>query len=149
MNRIDPDSIHDRVEYIRYMFDNADKHPTAYELFVLPIAAYDSDGKLVKADKKFRSFTGITEEDIRSGRANIFDCLNKENKGIVSAAKKAFHDEEVIVHDLVCPLRPATEGVRPEICRYRDAVFFPMAYDREYVPYCGVLLIDEETADSG
>jgi len=34
------------------MFDNADKHPTAYELFVLPLAAYDSDGKLVKVDKK-------------------------------------------------------------------------------------------------
>jgi len=149
MNRVDADNIHDRVDYIRYLFDNTDKHPTAYELFVQPLAAYDSDGKLVKADKKFRSFTGITEDDIKSGRANIFDCLNKENKGIVSAAKKAFIGEEVIVQDLVCPLRPVTEGVKPEICRYHDAVFFPMTYDRECVPYSGVLLIDEETADYG
>ena len=143
MNRIDSYGIHDRVEYIRYMYDNTDKHPTAYELFVLPLAAYDENGVLLRADKKFRSFTGITEDDISNGRANIFDCLNKENKGILGAAKKAFDDEEVVVRDLVCPLCPATEGVKSEICRYHDAVFFPMAYDREYVPCCGVLLMDE------
>ena len=143
MNKFDADAIHDRVEYIRYMFENTDKHPTAFDLFVLPTAVYDSNGVLVRADKKFRNFTGVTEDDIRTGRANIFDCLNKENEGIVSAAKKAFDDEEVVMHDLECPLCPATDGVKSEICRYKDAVFFPMTYDREFVPYSGVLLMDE------
>ena len=143
MNKIDPDSIHDRVEYVKYMFENTDKHPTAFELFVLPLAAYDKSGKLVSADKKFRAFTGITEDDIKCGTANIFDCLNKENKGLVSAAKKAFTGEKVIMHDLECPLCPATDGVKSEICRYHDAVFFPMTNGREPVPYSGVLLMDE------
>jgi len=125
------------------MYDHTDTHPLAYELFVLPIAAYDTDGKIVRADKKFRSFTGITEDDIKSGKANVFEYLNEENEGIVSAAKKAFNDEEVIVHDLVCPLCPATEGVRSEICRYKDAVFFPMTSEGENVPCSGVLLIDD------
>jgi len=149
MTGIDADSIHDRVDYIRYLFDNTDKHPTAFELFVLPLAAYDESGVLVRADKKFRSFTGVTEDDIRTGCVNFFDCLNKENKGIVGAAKKAFIGEEVVVQDLVCPLCPATEGVKPEICRYHGAVFFPMTYDREHVPYSGVLLMDEDIADHG
>jgi len=143
LKKLDPGSIHDRVEYIKYMFENTDKHPTAFELFVLPLAAYDKSGKLVSADKKFRAFTGISEEDIKSGSVNIFDCLNKENEGIVSAAKKAFTGEEVIMQDLECPLCPATEGVKSEICQYHDAVFFPMTYDREFVPYSGVLLMDE------
>jgi len=125
------------------MFDNTDRHPTAYELFVLPLAAYDNNGFLVRANKKFRSFTGITEDDIRNGSASLFDYLNKENTGIVGAAKKAFHDEEVVAQNLVCPLRPATEGVKSEISRYREAVFFPMTYDREFVSYGGVLLTDD------
>jgi len=128
------------------MYDNADKHPKAYELFVLPLAVYDESGTLVKADKKFRSFTGVTEADIKNGSANIFDCLNKENKGIISAAKKAFKGKEVVVEDLECPLCPATDGVKPEICRYHDAVFFPIAYERDHVPYSGVLLMDEAPA---
>ena len=143
MKKIDPDSIHDRVEYVKYMFENTDKHPTAFELFILPLAAYDESGVVVRADKKFRAFTGITEDEIKNGSVNIFDCLNKENKGLVSAAKKAFTGEEVIMQDLECPLYPVTQGVRSETCQYHDAVFCPMTYDREFVPYSAVLLMDE------
>jgi len=61
LKKLDPNSIHDRVEYVRDLFMFTDKHPTAYELFIFPLAAYDSDGIMIRANKRFRYFTGITD----------------------------------------------------------------------------------------
>ena len=150
MSTIDTHGIHDRVEYIRFIFINTGEHPTAYESFILPLAAYDSDGIMVRANQKFRRLTGITKDDIKNGRVNIFDYLNKEeNKGIVGAARQAFHDEEVILQDLVCPVRPASEGTKPEMSLFKNAVFFPIIYDKEWITTSGVLLMREEKADDG
>lgn len=145
MNRAYSGNIIDRVEYIRYLYDHTDEHPSAFDHFVLPLAVYDENGFLVRANKKFRSFTGITDDDIKNGCACIYDYLNKDNEGIISEAKKAFNGEEVVLQKLECPLCPASDGVKSEICHYHDAVFFPMIFEREFVSCSGVLFMDEAT----
>jgi hypothetical protein len=149
MNIINKYSIHDRVEYIQDMFVLSDRFPTAFECFVLPLAAYDAEGKMVRANKIFRRLTGITEDDISCGRANLFKYLNEKNKGIIGAAKKAFDDEEVILQDLIYPMCSAARGEEKELSLFKNAVFFPLAYDRECITYSGVLFMRVERKTQG
>ena len=141
MGNLDPNSVHDRVSYVRDIYNLSDKFPSAFERFVLPLAAYDESGMMVRANSKFRRLTGLKEDDIQNHSANIFDYLNSENKGIAGAARQAFHDEEVIMEDLVCPLCPCIEADKKEISKFKNAVFFPMARGHECIICGGVLFM--------
>ena len=134
--------IQNRIDHAQYMYEHTDEYPTVYESFIYPLAAYESDGKIVRANEKFRRLTGLTQEEITNG-ASIYDYLNNENKGLISAAKKAFHDREEIMQNLVCPLNPDTKVEKLELNRYKSAVFFPMVYNEENVAISGVYVIPE------
>ena len=148
MSEINAHNVHIRVAYIQSVYRESDR---VFEMFMQPIAAYDKDGKIVKASRDFRKLSGITEEDIRTRSADIFDCLNNENAGITEAARSVFDEKytEKIVNNLVCPLLPKTEVAKKLLDKFKSAVFFPMSHIEGSVEYGGVLLMEEEKMDSG
>jgi PAS domain-containing protein len=140
-------SVHDRVEFIRYMYSKTGKYPTVIEDFVLPLAVYTQSGSIQNANSKFRSLTGLTEDDLLAGRANIYNYLNKagrKNTGFTEAAAEAFDGDEILVRRLTCPLLPYTKAARIQLGMYHSAVFFPLAAIQGIIQYSALLLIRGE-----
>lgn len=143
MNEISQRTMAPRVDYIRYIYETADD---LFETFGQPIAVYEPDGKIVLATKKYRELAEITEDDIKKGSVNIFDCLNDENAGMIEAARAAFGNSEKIVKDIVCPLHTKNEHIKFLLANYKNAIFFPICwlnFKRTEVDCCAVLLIQE------
>jgi PAS domain-containing protein len=81
--------IHTRMGYVQYIYKNRDTY-SAFEDFSFPIVLYDRKGIIAAANKRFRDFTEIKEDDIRPGKINIFDYLDDENAGLLETAHNAF-----------------------------------------------------------
>ena len=136
---INEKAVHTRVEHIRYIYQ---KSHLAFETYMQPIAAYDRDGRIVRATSDFRALAGITGDDISKGSANIFDCLNGGNAGILEAVRDVFNDTEIIVPTNMHPLHFKTTVAEYQLSKFKYAVFFPMAYAEKSVRYGGVVLIE-------
>jgi len=121
-------------------------HPENFENFTLPIAAYDRHGVIVGANRIFRSLTGITQDDMRSGAANLFDRLDETNDGLAQAAHNAFDGGESVCEGTGCPLRThAGKAAEYQLSRHPNALLFPMARDRAGVRLAGILLDENKT----
>jgi len=145
-----------RIKYVRYIYENIEKYPTAFESFVFPIAIYDNAGTIIKATMLFNELAGITEDEINQRKVNISDCLNYGNAGLSEATHSVFNDTEKVLHGLVRPLNSKTAVTKSESAIYTGAVFFPMTYKGKHIEYGAVLLYrnereitEPETADDG
>ena len=145
MNRYNADSVHRRVDYTRYIYRNTDIYPTAFESLSYPIAAYGRDGIIAGANKYFRDVAGITADEVQNGSVNFFDCLIENNALLLEAAHNAFNGEEKLYEDIGPALHaePGT-AVYLQLADFPNAIFFPMAYDREGVRLAAVLLDSKE-----
>ena len=143
MNAICLETILPRIDYIREIH----MHPSScFENFIQPAAVYERDGKIVRATMKFLELAGITEDDIKKGNVNMYDCLNGENEGITDAARDAFGNTEKLLPTPVQPLIYCTEYAQLQLSKYKHAVFFPIEWldhTRKTVDCCSVLLIAE------
>jgi len=129
-----------RTDYLRFIYENREKHPTTFENMP-PTAVYDRDGKIVKASVLFRDFTEITNDDIQDGKANIYDCVNTNNTGVMEAIQNLFNDNEILVSGLVNPLCVKSKPVIAGTKKFTKAVFFPISYLQNSVEYGAVLLL--------
>ena len=67
MNKYQADRIHERLDHIRYYYTHTETCPRTFETWSFPIAAYDREGVIHRANKMFREFAGISGDDIRCG----------------------------------------------------------------------------------
>jgi len=106
-----------------------------------PIAVYGRDGTIAGANWQFRNFTGITADEIKSGSANFFNCLIENNVALLEAVHNAFAGEEKVYEDMGPALRakPGTSEYM-QIADFPNAIFFPMAFDKDGVKLAAVLL---------
>jgi hypothetical protein len=141
MSALSEKNLQQRVRHIRSMYECLDEFPNVFENFVFPVAIYDRDGKAIIANNCFRSLTIISNCDVKQGSANIFDCLNNEEAGIIEAARKAFDGNAEVVQNFVCPLIPDSEASKITLSLFKGAVFFPIAYLVGKIHYCAVLLV--------
>ena len=141
MNRTELDGIQNRLDYARYVYKNAEG---VFEDFAQPIAAFDRDGRIIKATGLFRKLAGITEDEIRQGGASIFNCLNNKNAGLLEAAQNVFGDGEKILTDLVRPLRVKSHTAEFQAAQYTRAAVFPFTYLSGDIEYGAVYLMYED-----
>ena len=150
MNKYNPDSVHKRVGYVQYMYNNTDLFPTNFESLSFPIAVYNRDGIITAANKYFREVAGILSDDIKNGIVNIFDCLDDKNAEFVEAVHNAFDGKERVYEgkDRLLCAEPGT-SVYLQLEDYPNALLFPIARDREGISLAGVLLDKNKTDDTG
>lgn len=138
MDKYNPDSINNWVDYVRYICKH---HARNFENYVFPAAIYGRDGTVIKANGIFRNLTGIKDGDIQRGAVNLFDLLDDNNAGLAEAAHNAFGGGESIYTGncgLLCTKAGKSEVY--QLNRLPNAIFFAMAYDRDEVEYAAVLL---------
>ena len=148
MNKYNPDSVHKRVDYIQYIYKNKD-YPNNFEYFILPIAIYDRTGIIAGANKKFRNLVRITEDNIQNGTVNIFDCLDDKQTRLVETVHNTFDGGERIYKGVGSLIK--TEEENPgiyELSCYPNAIFFPIARDRDGISLAGILLDENKTDDT-
>ena len=144
MDKYNPENVHKRVDYVQYIYKNTALYPNNFENFTYPIAVYNRDGIIAGANKFFRKLAGITMDDIRRKKANIFDCLNDKNTGLLEAAHEVFDSREKIYRDFDHVLHTRSAIADYQIADYPNAIFFPMSFDRDGVRLGGILLDNEE-----
>ena len=127
-------SVHKRAEYVRYIFNHTESYPDNFDKFICPVAVFDRGGTIRGANRSFREITGITGDDIRFKKINIYDYLNDKNAGLAEAAHSAFESGGKTVYTDTGPI------LRIKEYNNLDAVFFPMNYDRDKVKLVAVLL---------
>ena len=148
MNKYNPDSVHKRVGYVQYIYQNTDLYPTNFEVFSFPIVVYDRNGIITAANKCFRELAGVMSDDILGGAVNIFDCFDDHNAEFVEAAHNAFDGKERVYEgtDRLLHAEPGT-SVYLQLEDYPNAIFFPIARDHEGISLAGVLLDKNKTED--
>ena len=140
MENYDPESVHNRVGYIQYIYKNKNL-PNNFENFMLPIVLYGRDGIIADANKMFRTLTRITQDDIHTGAAIIFESLNKNNTGIEETARNAFDGKEhVYIGEKHLIETDNDNPEKLELSDYVNAIFFPMIHDNEGICVAGILL---------
>ena len=148
MDKYNPYSVHRRVDYVQYIYKNK-IYPNHFEDFYFPIAVYDRNGIIAEANRKFRNLAKITENEIRDKKANIFDYINASDTGLAEAAHNAFDgNENVYIGDK--RLIRAEAGTPEEylLSKYPNAIFFPIARDRNGVTLAGILLDENKTDET-
>ena len=123
--------VHLRVFIVQEVYAKKSEY---FEDFQSPVAAYDCDGIIARANKKFRDFLGIAKEDISNGKINFFDYLDKENTMVAGYAHNAFGGEEKVTLNYSRYIRAAQKIDFP------NAIFFPMTRDGDDVKLAGILL---------
>jgi len=132
------------VDYVQFIYTNADKHPDIFETLPLPIAAYGRDGVVAGANRIFRELVDITEDDIRLGKVNIHDCLNDNDAALTEAAHNAFDGSEKVYQNVGRALHTKSNFTDGLLSKFPNAIFFPMTFDREGVKLGAVLLDHKE-----
>jgi len=124
-------TVHSLLELIQYLFTNPEKHTAGIDLPMNPIAVYDRDGSIVKASEYFLKISDITRDDIQNNRANLFECLNTENKGLVEAAKGALYNGTKYFEEVDRPLSVKKAYTSSQMALYTKAAFFPITHNRD------------------
>jgi len=146
LNKYNADSVHKRVDYVQYTYKY---ERSCFDGLAFPIAVYDRDGIIAGANKIFREISGITEDDIRLGKVNFFDCLNDKNAVFIEAAHNAFSGGEKVYQNISPALHTNGDIADYQITLFPNAIFFPMTYDRDGVKFAGVLLDENKVDDTG
>ena len=141
MSTMDSNDVREKIESIKFMYENAEMYPTTFESFVLPAAVYNQAGVILQANKMFRTAACLTEEEVLDGKAKINESLNQQIKALTDATEDVFQDREILLSDLSVPLVPKAESVEILSTMYTQAAFFPMTYAEETVEYAAVMLI--------
>jgi len=116
---------------------------------MFPIVIYSRDGTIAAANKDFRYFTEITEDDIQIEKINLYDYLDDTNAGFVEAAHSAFDGNEYVYTGDKRLIH--AEADSPEdyvLSKYPNAIFFPIARDDDGISLAGILLDKRETDDT-
>ena len=143
-----PERIHTRMSYVQYIYINRGVY-SAFELFSFPIVIYARDGVVAAANRMFRDFTEIKDDDIRLGKINIFDYIDNSNDGLDEAVRMAFSGVPNVYISNIRIIRAETGTSEAYISsQYPNAIFYPMTYDGEGVKLVGILLDDNKTAES-
>ena len=148
MNKYHPERIHKRVDYVQYIYKHRDTY-SAFESFMFPIVIYDRNGTISAANKMFRDFTEIKQDDIQFEKTNIFDYLNDRNAGLLEVAHNAFDGKEnVYTGDKRLILAEAGTPEEYLLSKYPNAIFFPIARDGDGISLAGILLDENKTDDT-
>ena len=138
MDRYNPERVHKRVGYIQYIYREM---PENFETFTYPLAVYDRDGIIIGANKIFRELAAIKSDDVLSGTVNFFECLDDKNSGLAETARNTFDGDERAYAGTDRLLRAKPESAAYcLLVRFPNAIFFPIARDRNSVKLAGVLL---------
>jgi len=145
LNRYNPESVHKRVDYIRFNYKNKD-FPNNFENFVYPIVLYDRSGIITDANKAFRFLTRITQDDILNGAVNIFYHLSANQKGLSETARNAYDGKEIVYIGSGCLIQISDDNPnRYELSSHPNAIFFPMEQGVGNVKLVGMLLDENKT----
>ena len=140
----DTTEVREWLEHIKYYYTHKDLFPRMFETFSNPIAIYDRDGVITGANKMFRTFAGIDEDDILIKNVNIFTCLNDKKKGLIESLHIAFNGEEKVCENVNPALNTKDIVSEYQINFFRNAIFFPMIYSGGKVKLAGLLLDKRE-----
>ena len=137
-----------RIGYVQYIYSLRETKK-AFDNFIFPIVVYSRDGTITAANRKFREFTKIKEDNIQLEKINIFDLLDNENTELVEAAHMAFSGiENVYTGDKRLLHAKADSPEDYLLSQFPNAIFYPMTYDQEGVKLVGILL-DTNKTDEG
>jgi len=95
--------------------------------FLFPIGIYNHHGILVLANDKMLAGTGFTDDDIKAGKANLY---NVQSLNFTQAVKLALQGETHAVNDLDHPLEDISNFTFHDSPEYKSAILFPM-FDNE------------------
>jgi PAS domain-containing protein len=100
-----------------------------------PIAIFDRHGKIEVANDKLLEGTGLTESDIKAGKASL---RNIEDFDFSEAVKLALRGETHVVSGLKNPLEYISSKCPLDVPEYMSAIFFSI-FDEE-APTRGVVV---------
>ena len=148
MDKYNPERVHTRVGYIQYIYKN-EIYPEAFENFVLPLAVYDRGGIIAQANDTFRKLAGLRSDDIQNGAVNIFERLDDKNTVLIEAAHNVFDGKEKVCEGIGRAIRAKPGSVEYlQLEDYPNAIFFPIARDRDGISLAGILLDENKTDDT-
>jgi len=140
LNKYHPERIHKRVDYVQHLYWDNELY-SLFEGFIYAIAVYGRDGIIEAANRKFRDFTKIRGDEIQLKKINIFDYIDDTNVGLVEAAHNAFDGKEsVYIGDKRLINAKADSPEDYLLSQFPNAIFFPMAHDRDGISLVGILL---------
>ena len=146
MDQYLPERVHTRVEYVHQTYMCRDTYKV-FENFTYPISVYDESGKITEANDIFRKLAGVNEDEIHSGKVNLFDLLNGNTK-LADAAHQAFDGKEEVCQNM-CPILHTKDVIADyQITLFPNAIFFPMTCDHEHVLLAGMLLDENKKDDT-
>ena len=135
-----PERIHTRMSYVQYIYINRGVY-SAFELFSFPIVIYARDGVVAAANRMFRDFTEIKDDDIRLGKINIFDYIDNSNDGLDEAVRMAFSGVPNVYISDTRIMRAEADTPEDRLLRkHPNAIFYPVTCDREGIRLVGILL---------
>lgn len=144
MNKYDAENLQKRADQIRCINKRTSIFMTNFESFSFPVASFDRNGRIVRANRRFLEIAGVTDEDVQFGRENIFNCLDAKNERLADAVRGVFFGKERIYEGIGPVLRTNDENTAILVTRYPNAIFFPMTYGREGVELGAILLDGRE-----
>ncbi len=113
-----------------------------------PIAFFERNGLLVKANRVLAQAACIAESDLAVGHINFLNRITTENDGVMNAAERVFKGETGIVRDLVAPISMFVRDDCLPDCNddYQTALFFPVSSNAEYIT-CGAIVLMRQRFD--
>ena len=138
-----------RMDHVQYMYKIRESS-TVFENFVFPIVIYNRDGTIAAANKDFRDLAKICEADIQLEKLNILDYIdNNDNYGLEEAVHMAFGGvPNVYISDTRIIRAETGTPLEDESMQHPNVIFYPMTYDQDDVKFVGILLDDNQTAES-
>ena len=117
------------------VFDGAEA-PIYFKLFPLPLVCYGKGGVVEYGNIKFQDESGVSVEDIRSGKVRI---KNYDHFDFEEAMKLALRGETHVVNDFtVNPMEYFSDNVPDDVTEYKTAVFYSVFSDE--APTRGVIM---------
>ena len=146
MDRYTPERVHRRVDYIQYIYWNC---PDNFESFTYPLAVYNRDGTVTDANKLFRELVSAEPSEVASGTISLFDRLNERNAGLAETARNTFDGNERAYEGADRLLCAAPETAAYHLLnRFPNAIFFPVARDKNGIRLAGILLDENKPDDT-
>jgi hypothetical protein len=114
---------------------NDDESPIKIKWFPFPIAIYGRGGVIEYANDKMLEGTGLTADDIKTGKVHFQNIYNFD---FDEAIRLALRGETHVVSDLENPLEYISLDVPDNAPEYKSAIFYSMFSDE--APTRGVVI---------
>ena len=118
------------------------------ETVLSAIAVFNREGVISGVNNQFRDLTGISEDEIESGAANIFDYLRKENTRFTEFISDAFSGKYTVcdkMGNLITVKEEKREKFEPT--QYTYAIFYPMSKSDD-IKLAGIMIDKNEPDDT-